>query len=207
MWTLTQDQLKHCLFPIGDYPKSEVRKLAKKFDLLTADKKDSQGICFLGKISLADFLKEYIPEKRGLILNTAGQRIGEHNGAQFYTIGQRHGLNLGRITDKPHYIAVKDVKTNTITVAEGNTNPALYKKEIELTNINFINKNKGQQSVLKEILVRIRYRQPLQRAVLSRVSAKNYKLSFSKPQKFIASGQSAVFYEKTGKMLGGGIIK
>src|SRR6202044_2818958 len=90
LWTLTQSQLAHCLFPIGDYIKPEVRAIAARAGLPTAAKKDSQGICFLGDISIADFLKQYIPEKRGALVTTTGERIGEHYGAEFYTIGQRH---------------------------------------------------------------------------------------------------------------------
>ena len=90
LWTLTQDDLKHCLFPIGEYKKPEVRKLAKKYNLPNAEKKDSQGICFLGQVTLSDFLKDYIPEKKGAVVTESGEKIGEHIGAHFYTIGQRH---------------------------------------------------------------------------------------------------------------------
>ena len=90
LWTLTQGQLKYCLFPIGEYTKPQVRALARRFGLPNAEKKDSQGICFLGKVTLADFLGRYIPERRGEILDVRGEKIGEHRGAQFYTIGQRH---------------------------------------------------------------------------------------------------------------------
>lgn len=202
LWTLTQKQLKYCLFPIGDYLKSEVRKIAKKAGLPTADKKDSQGICFLGKISLNEFLKKYIPEKKGVVLNIAGERMGEHKGAHFYTIGQRRGLGIGG-SEKPYYIVEKNVKKNIITVAEGDDSPELYKKEIQLTNLNFIN------PVIHNpisILARVRYRQPLASAKFYKLNVKNYKIIFDKPQKFIASGQSAVFYNKKSEMIGGGII-
>ena len=203
LWTLTQEQLKYCLFPVGDYLKSEVREMAKKEGLPTADKKDSQGICFLGKVTLRDFLSQYIPEKRGIVLTTSGKKIGEHQGVYFYTIGQRHGLSIAG--DKPYYIAEKDPENNVIRIAEGEDNPALYKKEIELTNINFINpqliKNKPLQ-----VLARVRYRQPLAK-VCFRLHDLGFKLIFDEPIKFVAPGQSAVFYKKNGEMLGGGIIK
>jgi tRNA-uridine 2-sulfurtransferase len=197
LWTLTQDQLRHCLFPIGGYTKPEVRKLAKKFGLPNAEKKDSQGICFLGQVTLKDFLGNYIPEKKGLVLNTAGKVVGEHKGAYFYTIGQRNGLGIGG-NSKPQYIAEKDVESNAILVAEEN-DPALYKKEISLKQVNFIG---GKKIVNKiPVLVRIRYRQPFFKATLVKD-----KIIFDQPQKFVASGQSAVFYGKTGEMLGGGVI-
>ena len=208
LWTLTQEQLKYCLFPIGDYKKPRVRKLAKKFGLLNANKKYSQGICFLGKVSLADFLKRYIPEKRGAILNATGEKIGEHFGAYFYTIGQRRlgiknlKLNVGS-SAKPHYIAGKNIKTNVITIAEDENNPALYKKIVVLTGVNLI-QSIGNTPIT--VRARVRYRQPLAAAVLSKLNA-DYRLEFKTPQKFIATGQSAVFYDNKRAVLGGGIIK
>ena len=199
LWTLTQEQLKHCLFPIGEYTKPEVRKLAKKFGLPNAEKKDSQGICFLGQVTLKDFLGDYIPEKKGLVLNTAGKVMGEHRGAYFYTIGQRNGLGIGG-NSKPQYIAEKDVESNAILVAEEN-DPALYKSEVNLKEVNLINENPEIS-----VLARVRYRQPLFKAKFVKSGSGKYKLVFNQPQKFVASGQSAVFYSKTGEMLGGGVI-
>ena len=236
LWTLTQDQLKHCLFPIGDYVKSEVRKMAREFGLPTAEKKDSQGICFLGKVTLDKFLSQYIPEKRGLVLTAAGEKIGEHKGAHFYTIGQRHISIANRQSPivnreenfKPCYVAEKDIKTNTLVVVEDDENPALYRKEIELTDVNFITSflpfliraSKGM-----EVLARIRYRQPLVKATLiftddikisadiknknprkSALKSASIRVLFEKPQKAVAPGQSAVFYDEKGGMLGGGVI-
>lgn len=212
LWTLTQEQLKHCLFPIGEYTKPEVRKMARKFGLPNADKKDSQGICFLGKVSLKEFLKDYIPEKKGIVLNTDGKVIGEHKGAHFYTIGQRGGLKLGGNAE-PYYVAEKDVEENAILVAEKN-HPVLYHKEIKLRNLNFINSAVARQSK-KTVWVRVRYREPLAKANLifkknSRQSAPPPSfpaiLVFEQGQKFVASGQSAVFYSQKGEMLGGGVI-
>ena len=206
LWTLTQDQLRHCFFPIGEYTKPEVRRLARKFGLPNAEKKDSQGICFLGQVTLKEFLGNYLPEKRGLVLDTSGEVVGKHNGAHFYTIGQRSGLGVGG-NSKPVYVAEKDVEENAILVAEEN-DPALYKTEINLSSVNFIDK---QQTINtdRRVLVRVRYRQPLFPATLKVIghsSAINFKLIFDKPQKFVAQGQSAVFYSKDGEMLGGGVI-
>ena len=221
LWTLTQKQLKHCLFPIGDYLKSETREIARKAGLPTADKKDSQGICFLGKVTLEDFLNQYIPEKRGLVLSASGEVFGEHKGAHFYTIGQRHldikhqaSSTKGNINTKPHYVAEKDIRKNTLIIAEGSDNPALYKKEIKLMDVNFINSDSRfhayrQAGKIQEsrILARVRYRQPLASARLDFSDDLCCNLIFDEPQKFMASGQSAVFYADDGEMLGGGIIK
>ena len=217
LWTLTQKELRHCLFPIGDYLKTEVRAMARRAGLPTAEKKDSQGICFLGKISVADFLKQYIPERRGALVTTTGKKIGEHSGAEFHTIGQRHidanfkfpktGCAVAR---KPFYVVKKDAVTNIVVVAEGNENPALYKKEVELANVNIIGGytmgNFLASSRTLTILARVRYREPLAEAALLRLHSGDYRLIFNKPQKFVASGQSAVFYSKEGEMLGGGVI-
>ena len=191
LWTLTQKQLKHCLFPIGDYLKSEVREIAKKDGLPTAEKKDSQGICFIGKVSFGDFLKQYIPEKKGDVLDISGKKIGEHKGAHFYTIGQRHGLGIGG-SQKPCYVAEKNIKKNTIVIAEGDNNQTLSKKEIRLKDVNFISSITDYQLPIT-IFARVRYRQILAKAELYKIK-NNYEIIFNNPQKFIASGQSAVFY-------------
>jgi tRNA-specific 2-thiouridylase len=213
LWTLTQGQLKHCLFPIGDYLKPEVREIARKAGLPTAEKKDSQGICFLGDIPIADFLKQYIPEKPGALVTTSGENIGEHSGAEFYTIGQRHinadfkfpktGTISGR---KPLYVAAKDPKTNTVVLAGDEEEDALYKREIELAGLNFITNDGAFFRDGAEVFARVRYRQPVTQGFMSRFAAGNYKLIFEKAQRFVAPGQSAVFYSKEGEMLGGGVI-
>ncbi|MDO8686603.1 MAG: tRNA 2-thiouridine(34) synthase MnmA [Candidatus Berkelbacteria bacterium] len=210
LWTLTQKQLKHCLFPLGDLKKPDVRKLAQKFGLLNAAKKDSQGICFLGKVGLEDFLKKYIKPKKGNIVDTEGNILGRHEGVFYYTIGQRHGLRLDKAAkspdSEPYYVADKILKTNTIVVAQGENNQALFKNEVELLDVNLINKVKNGQAVW----ARVRYRQSLFKAKLvlgRRSSVVSCKLMFNEPVKFVAVGQSAVFYSKTGEMLGGGIIK
>jgi len=214
LWTLTQAQLAHCLFPIGDYKKPEVRKIAKNAGLATAEKKDSQGICFLGQFSLGDFLKEHIPAHRGELVTTAGVKIGEHDGAEFYTIGQRHidanfdfpktgPTGKEAAARKPLYVASKDAATNTVIVAEGSDNPALYRNEVELAQMNFISGAPSEGLVR----ARVRYRQPVSDATLTKLENGNYKLAFATPQKFVAEGQSAVFYNSGGQMLGGGVIK
>jgi tRNA-specific 2-thiouridylase len=215
LWTLTQNELRYCLFPIGDYLKSEVRVMARKAGLPTAEKKDSQGICFLGNISIEGFLKQYIPERRGALVTTTGENIGEHSGAEFYTIGQRHidadfkfPKTGGAAARRPFYVAGKDAATNIVVLAEGDENEALYRKEVSLVNTNFINGSEGAISATKpsSVFARVRYRQALSAATLSHGGNHNYKMIFDKPQKFVASGQSAVWYSKEGEMLGGGVI-
>lgn len=215
LWTLTQKELSRTLFPVGDLLKSEVRAIAKKAKLPTAEKKDSQGICFLGDVSLMDFLKNYLPGKKGDVFNIEGEKMGEHEGAHFYTIGQRHlGVqlktkNLKLKTDsKPHYVVEKDVATNIVVVAEGSDHPSLYRNNLALIDVNFT--SPALSSLIRtnkriEIMARVRYRQPVSPAMFRR-DGKRYTLTFSAPQKFIAPGQSAVFYSKAGELLGGGII-
>lgn len=203
LWTLTKKEISRSLFPIGEYLKPEVRKIAKKAGLQTAEKKDSQGICFLGQVSLKDFLAGYLPEKKGEVLTVSGEKAGEHSGAWFYTIGQRSGVgNLkhekGQKFHKPLYVVSKDVKKNALVVAEGE-NEALYKNEVVLEEVNLAN------DIPAEVMIRVRYRQPLFPAEFRR-EKNGCRLIFKKPQKFVAPGQSAVIYSKKGEMLGGGVI-
>ncbi len=211
LWTLTQKQLKHCLFPIGDYLKPEVRNIAREAELPTAEKKDSQGICFLGKVALRDFLEEYIPQQRGAVVTTDGRKVGEHQGVQFYTIGQRHlGIESLASTGghtQPHYVVKKDIETNTVVVAEEKDDPALYRKKIGLRDVNFIDPSLRFKASDLRVLARIRYRQPLTPATLYNLTPKTYNLEFDEPVKFVAPGQSAVFYTREGELLGGGIIQ
>ena len=198
LWTLTQDQLKHCLFPIGEYTKPKVREIARKLKLPSWNKKDSQGVCFVGKLDCSEFLRAHIPKREGVIITTEGKEIGKHDGVQFRTIGQRYGIKGMKL-----YVAAKDIHTNIVTVAEENSS-ALYGKKLVITDINWISGEIPKTPL--ECLARIRYRQPLEKAILYKLSTTNYKLVFDKPQRAIAPGQSAVFYTKQGELLGGGVI-
>lgn len=204
LWTLTQKELKHCLFPVGAHTKPQVRAIARRAGLPNAAKKDSQGICFLGQVSIADFLSAYIPARKGHILTPAGEVIGEHGGAQFLTVGQRHVGAAVRVSKggetKPHYVVAKDVRKNTVTVAEGRENPLLFKKSLRLVQVNLIAPARG-----KKVQARVRYRQPVAAAELQK-GGKGWRLKFLKPQQFVAEGQSAVWYSARGEMLGGGVI-
>ena len=204
LWTLTQEQLKYILFPIGEYEKPRVRGLAKKFKLLTATKKDSQGLCFVGKLDMKDFLKHFIKEKRGDVLNEKKEIIGYHDGAQFYTIGQRHGFIITEKTPKdvPYYIVDKDIESNTIVVShKKNESLSRKKKEIILGNTNWIAGNEPKNDLL--LSARVRYRQTLQKCIVK--NNEKFILDFSVPQ-VVDSGQSAVLYNGS-QCLGGGIIE
>lgn len=222
LWTLTQEHLKKCLFPIGEYIKPEIRKIAKAAGLATAGKKDSQGICFLGKVfSIKNFLMDYLPVKKGNIKTVDGKQVGVHDGVWFYTIGQRHGLNLGPRNKgqatRPYYVAGKNLEKNTLIVAEGDNDAALCKSKIELEDINFVNYELGAMNYGEDfelaVLARVRYRQPLVPA-LFKIQNSKFIIQFDRPVKFIAPGQSAVFYKPRGiwpfrkmEMLGGGVIR
>lgn len=210
LWTLTQEQLSKALFPIGHLPKSEVRKLAKRFGLPTAEKKDSQGLCFIGKVDMKEFLAHYIPKKPGKVLDEAGKVIGEHDGATFFTIGQRHGFILTEktVADVPMYVSAKDVGANTITVSSREAldeGPLLDSSIITIGDVSWTGQVPKSGS---ECMARIRYRQPLEACAIESASGKNgqYQLRFVKAQFAPAAGQSVVLY-RDGVCLGGGIIE
>lgn len=204
LWTLGQEQLRHCLFPIGEYAKPEVRELARKFGLLTADKPDSQGVCFIGEFDMREFLKRYIPERKGKVLTPAGQVVGEHAGIEFYTIGQRHGISFGG--GIPYYVAEKDTKANTLTVAVGPYDENLFKRELIASDANWIS---GKAPTLPlRCSARIRYRQPLQRCKIQDLGFRNkdsLSVVFDEAQRAVTPGQSIVFYQGS-EMIGGGVI-
>ncbi len=210
LWTLTQKQLSQTLFPVGDLDKKEVRRLAEKYGLSTAIKKDSQGLCFIGKIDIKDFLKNYIKEKKGKVFNESGEVIGEHDGAFYLTIGQRHGFTINKKTptDLAYYIISKNVEKNSITVSQNQNNIANDEsKIIRLTKVNWTMGVAPDLS--KKYSARIRYRQPLEECIIVKSHNSDikvqYELHFTKSQKAITPGQSAVIYDRE-VCLGGGII-
>lgn len=210
LWTLGQKELAKTIFPVGWFDKKAVRHIAKDAGLPNAERKDSQGICFLGKVSMPDFLKRFIEPTPGEIITTSGEVIGEHKGLSFYTIGQRHmglsGLTWGEKGSgerKPIFVSGKDPEKNLLIVAEGEDDPALFRDSVSLSSVNFIS-GKSPESRLK-VKARVRYRQPLFSATLIR-EKNNWTLLFDKPVRFVAPGQSAVFYSDEDEMIGGGII-
>lgn len=201
LWTLTQKQLERCLFPIGKYTKPEVRKIAKKFGLPNHAKKDSQGVCFVGQLDMKGFLKKYIKPNRGQIrLVDSNQSIGSHDGAAYYTIGQRHGLDIknGR---GPYYVVRKDMNKNILYVVDAQQISNLKSQISKIGKVNWI--------LAKPVLpfhcrIKIRYRTEAIPAIIYK-SRKGLRIEFQKPAKALAPGQSAVFYHGQ-EVFGGGII-
>ena len=207
LYTLNQEQLQKVLFPIGHLTKPEVRKLALKFKLPTATKKDSQGLCFIGKVDMKDFLSHYIEIKRGDVLNTKNEVIGYHDGAMFYTIGQRHGFTItSKSNDGPRlFVISKDLEQNTIKVAdkESDASEVYSVKELFLPEIHFISDT--DITFPCKISARIRYRQEKQECTLEK-KTDGFHILFNESQNGVPVGQSAVLYD--GEVcLGGGVIE
>ncbi len=206
LWTLGQEQLSHTLFPVGHLEKSAVRQLATKFKLPTQAKKDSQGLCFIGKLDLKDFLSQFIKEKPGQVLDQDGRVIGRHRGVLFYTLGERHGFELTQKTAEsgPLYVVAKDLKKNTLTVSVRARGKLFSQQEIELSDTSWIS---SKPPVLgKKYQCRFRYRQPLLACRLKQKSGGgNWIVQFDKPITAAAPGQSLVLYDGP-ICLGGGVI-
>jgi len=199
---LTKQQLEKSIFPLGDLTKTEVRKIAKKAKLPVAEKKDSQGLCFVGKIDVQEFIRTNLKEQQGDIVDFDTQKVvGKHNGIWFYTIGQRHGIRIGG-TQKPYFVANKDVKKNIIYVVQGKENPMLWKKEIEIKELHLINQSFILEN--KSLTATIRYRCPDSPANIQ-TKDKGVIITFKKAQWAPALGQSAVLFYKD-ECIGGGVI-
>ena len=236
---LNQKQLSKAIFPIGHLTKSDVRDIAKKNDLITAAKKDSQGLCFVGKVKLPDFLKQRLTPKKGKVIKIDseslkqeidlnevkskekelellsapfsfspddGEEIGEHNGAYYYTVGQRKGLNIGGFSE-PLFVLETDVSKNIIYVGMGESHPALFKRALFVSSneIHWIREDlKINENQTINIIFRIRYRQPLQSGTIYRFKKGLYIL-FDKPISSVTSGQFVSWYIDN-ELIGSGII-
>ncbi|MCC7520677.1 MAG: tRNA 2-thiouridine(34) synthase MnmA [Flavobacteriaceae bacterium] len=236
---LSQEQLAKSLFPIGELQKSEVREIASQLDLVTATKKDSQGLCFVGKVHLPDFLQAQLKPKEGVIVRIEsdsilyqdaspifdskaqelaylskkihyqprdGKVIAKHQGAHYYTIGQRKGLFIGG-TVEPMYVIGTDVKENVIYVGEGNQHPGLFRRGLFIAQkeLHWIRPDLAlKEGETLSVMARIRYRQPLQKAILYQDVNGAYLL-FDKPQSAITQGQFAAWYVGE-ELLGSGVI-
>ncbi len=205
LWTLTQAQLAHTLFPVGHLQKSEVRMLAKKFGLPNAEKKDSQGLCFMGKVDMAEFLKHYLNTSSGDVLNEEGRIIGRHEGAMLYTIGQRRGFTTTKehVDETPYFVLAKNLAKNTITV--GHRDPHGISGKIKTINVSTLHIIRENFTATPDIVARIRYRGELFPVVLTR-EGDEFSVQFREPIEGITIGQSIVFYHKN-ECLGGGIIE
>jgi tRNA-specific 2-thiouridylase len=203
IYNIKTEQLPHVLFPIGGMKKTQVKVLAKKIGLPNALKKESMGLCFVGKIRLQDFLNQKLHEKAGPILNQAGKNLGQHHGLHYYTIGQRQGIKVG--ADGPYYVVKKDLKTNALYVTNDPQDKALEIKEIELYSVNWIDPTFSFPLSPSHLLGRFRHQGSLVPVTVRKISDDHYGITFKKPQKAIASGQSLVLYNKK-VCVGGGVI-
>jgi len=231
---LTQQQLSKALFPVGELIKSEVRAIAKKAGLATAEKKDSQGLCFIGKVHLPDFLQQRLEPKKGKVIEVPataevfnngyaaddlaeraapyrytpelGDEVGDHNGAHYYTIGQRRGLNIGGF-EKPLFVIGTDTEKNLIYTGMGEDHPGLYRSGlfIPATDVHWVRKDLALETgTSKKFLGRIRYRQPLEECTLHQKENGLY-IIFKNPQRGITAGQFAAWYEGD-ELIGSGVI-
>ncbi|MBK0369152.1 tRNA 2-thiouridine(34) synthase MnmA [Flavobacterium agrisoli] len=236
---LSQEQLSKALFPIGALTKPEVREIAAQMDLVTADKKDSQGLCFIGKVRLPEFLQQKLQPKEGTIIqidkndpiyNTfepagisfeeelaieaekfpytpnMGKVVGSHQGAHYFTVGQRKGLHVGG-TVEPLFVIATNVETNTIYTGLGSQHPGLFKKSLFVKNdeVHWIRTDlRLKNGETREVMARIRYRQPLQKATLYQFEEGMY-VRFEEPQSAITEGQFVAWYEGK-ELLGSGVI-
>lgn len=197
------DALSKTLFPVGDLNKNEVRDIAKKYNLSTASKKDSTGICFIGERDFNEFLDQFLFTKPGKIVDEKGNVIGEHSGLMHYTIGQRRGIGIGGVgSGEPFFVADKDLKNNLLIVAQGINNPVLYKDEFEVEDVFWITEI---PSLPLDLSVKIRYRAKDEDATLE-IKNNKYVVKLKNPLKGVTPGQVCVFYQDD-VCLGSGIIK
>jgi tRNA-uridine 2-sulfurtransferase len=204
---LNQHALRHSLFPIGHLPKAEVRRLAAAAGFPNHAKKDSTGICFIGERRFRDFLARYLPAQPGEIRSVDGERLGEHQGLMYHTLGQRQGLGIGGVQGKgeaPWYVVNKDLAHNVLIVAQGGSHPALYHQGLQASQLHWISGSAPQAPF--SCSARIRYRQQDQDCTIERLDGDRCEVRFAMPQRAITPGQSIVFYADE-VCLGGGIIE
>ncbi len=205
LYTLNQSQLQHALFPIGHIEKSEVRRLARDHQLVTHDKKDSTGICFIGERDFKAFLQRYLPAQPGHISTPDGDQIGRHDGLMYYTRGQRQGLGIGGLanySDDPWYVADKDLDTNTLIVVQGREHSLLYSHWLTAIDVSWITE---EPAYPYHCTAKTRYRQTDAACCISVNAAGDLYVEFDEPQWAVTPGQSVVFYQDE-VCLGGGII-
>lgn len=202
LWTLTRDDLKHVLFPIGHMTKDEVRKEAEKRRLYTSAKKDSQGLCFVGTVDIKTLLKEYISERKGSVINEQGEIVGSHDGVMFYTIGERHGFSITKkgTDDAPLYVIGKDMEHNTLTVSH--TKPRMATDgEIRLEHASFVAEDPASGKIYE---ARGRYRAPLSKVEMKK-RGDGWNVRVLEGDLIPTSGQSLVLYDGA-RCLGGGVM-
>ena len=206
LYTLGQQQLARTLFPVGELPKPEVRKLARDAGLVTHDKKDSTGICFIGERDFREFLGQYIPARRGEMRTPDGKTLGEHDGAMYYTLGQRGGLGIGGRREaggEPWYVVGKNVAENVLFVAQGNDTPWLHSRKLSACDLSWVAGSAPTSTF--PCTAKTRYRQTDQVCLVS-LREHGCIVEFDTPQRAVTPGQSVVFYAGD-ECLGGGIIE
>ena len=206
LYTLGQEQISRTLFPVGELEKSKVREYAEKADLVTAKKKDSTGICFIGERKFRDFLQRFLPAQPGDIVTPDGDVIGTHQGLMYYTLGQRQGLGIGGLKDSgadPWFVVDKDLEKNQLIAGQGHLHELLLNKQLVASQLHWVAGKPPADDFSAK--AKIRYRQTEQACVVSRIDDEQWSVCFDEEQRAIAPGQSVVFYQDD-VCLGGGII-
>jgi tRNA-specific 2-thiouridylase len=207
LYTLGEQHVAQTLFPIGHLEKPKVREIALEQDLVTHDKKDSTGICFIGERKFKDFLAQYLPAQPGEIETAEGKIIGKHEGLMYHTLGQRKGLLIGGMKEygeEPWYVVDKDIERNVLIVGQGANHPRLFSKGLVANQLHWVDRKGPQQAV--KCSVKTRYRQQDIPCQITPHSDGSILVEFDEPQKAVTPGQSAVFYQNE-ICLGGGIIE
>ena len=201
--TLGQAALRHSRFPVGEMRKAEVRKIARQLGLPTHDKKDSTGICFIGERRFNDFLGRFLPARKGPVKTIEGETVGDHQGAFYYTIGQRRGIGIGG-PGEAWYVADKDIARNIVYVVQGHDHPALFKRVVVAENPHWI--AEAPPALPARCTAKTRYRQDDQACVISMIGPNYSRIEFERPQWAVTPGQSVVLYNDD-ICIGGGIIR
>lgn len=201
LYRVKAEALKNTIFPLAELEKPEVKLKARNWDLVTAEKKESVGICFVGKVGIRDFLKAFIDVKPGDIVDQHGRAVGRHEGSELYTIGQRHGLNIGE--EKPYYVTGKDVKLNEVYVTDDISDPNLFTNTLKLNSLSWISEPPKEN---QKYFLRYRHRGQLIECNLKFNGKDRLTVNLENEQQSISPGQSAVIYSSEGECLGGGII-
>ncbi len=206
LYTLSHEQVGRTLFPVGNIEKPQVREIAEKADLITHDKKDSTGICFIGERKFKDFLGQYLPAQPGNIETPEGEVIGKHDGLMYHTLGQRKGLRIGGLAnagEEPWYVVEKDLLRNVLIVGQGHNHPRLFSKGLIGNQLHLVNRVELTTPI--KCTVKTRYRQEDVSCTLAPLSKDEYTVMFDEQQSSVTPGQSVVFYQDE-ICLGGGII-
>ena len=207
------DKIAKTLFPVGELEKSEVRRIAEQYDLATAKKKDSTGICFIGERRFKDFLQQYLPAQKGDIYTDDGKKIGTHDGLMYYTLGQRGGIGIGGVKDRdeaPWFVLHKDLDNNRLIVGQGHDHPMLQSTELTAYKLDWVVDAPAQLFTAQgyRCTAKTRYRQPDQACTVFALdeTGNTIKVVFDEPQRAVTPGQSCVFY-RDDICLGGGVIQ